>query len=859
MKVLQGIGFNDSNYKLVELLSLDKTKEKNLNMFVNLPNRVGANITNQDFSHLRFIYIDIDPNETIKQMINYNKNWDWKSWNQKVDRQIENLIKLFNDNYGKEPTYIFNSGSGIQLLLELDKPKSKSNIKVADMISYGFIFKFIELFLSEDFEIDLSIYDIADKGSFWSRIAPHKCKVPTKQTIIKKSNKGKIKYKSKIYTVQKFDTTFKLNEMIVPDYNFLSENVYKWQKEVKSASKDNAITDICTVLLKDGGKDKITKISNVRCLLPSHTDKSPSAVFFKDSGIMFCSSCRSVLSLNETYNLVTGEELNLSDTKIMFKDLADYLTMYSVSKENGFTYRFVTPKSQFKISILEWNERDLIKIISENFIVNYKPKLKNIVLDNITTKCDNREVQRVVIDNVGFYNDRIILSNKYSYKKNKYPVLTEDGEKIYKERFGLAMNIYMDEELNVDHTLSTKEIYQDMEYINNKEFNANVFSIIYSSLMMEVFEKSYKLHPLFYIYGFRDTGKTSLVEFALSLISSDFSMLVPGVSSTYTLLMSLSNKVYIPVLIDEASKFLNENNQIMIQMLKDIATNGGNHIKGKPQGIDKFKLKATPVLVNEYRVDGLDPSFFQRCIEIDLNIYDKINLNKAAEFNELLLRDKTSILLDMIREMENYSLSFKQVESKLVSLIPDYIGINGKKRFSILLFSTGVALSYNFMRSKGFKISDDDMDKHLIKYVTSEMTNNSSTGRKKGVAESIIMILESNIKFKYSLIESRISIKVVDREVFLYTSVKTLESLGWKNIHTLSEVRVKSSRVYSLSKRQFGYTIKTKIETGDALNILDKLMMSTDNITAEKNERDLINKIEAISKGSLIEEELGGL
>ncbi len=862
MKIVAGNGFNTNNYKLLDIKQI-KGKQENLRMFVNSPTRIGEKISSKDFDELRAIFIDIEPSKEMKQIINSSKKFDFKSWNKKVEDEIDKLIDVLEYNYGKKPTYIFNTGAGIQILLSLDKPKAKKNIKKKDMIAYGFIFKLLQLHLSDYFEIDKAIYDISDTKSFWTRISPRLAKVPVLQSVKKykdEFNKKGLKYKSKIFCIKgDIDSRFKLSEMIVKEYDFLAQTVFRFQVDGLPKSRLDSIADITRILIEDGGKDNNEKVNNISCLFPNHPDKNPSAVFFKDSGTYFCSSCNKSMMLSEIYYLTTGEDLTLSDEKLLFEKLPEYLIRYSYS-EDGNIYHFKTSKSSFSIHIDQWKDNDLVKILSQNMILGFKGgNFKNKVLDGVIIKCDNKEVPLVRIEKKGFYDKKIIINSKNSYKKNKYPEVIK-GERVMVEKFGSLLNLVVEDELPANHSNDCLTIYAEMNRISNNEYNANVFALLFTSLLMERFERSYKIHPIIYVHGFRDTGKTSMVEFMLSLITTDYGKLEPGITSAYTMLMSMSNTDYMPVLIDEAAKFLSKQDGSVIQILKDIATNGGKHIKGKPGGIDSYSLKATPVLVNEYRIDTLDPSFYQRCIELDLNVFDKINLDMTADFNELLRVDKTSVLFEMIKFMENYKVDFKQVNQYLRKNIDKKFSIDnidGKKKFSTMLYSTGLLLSYNFMIEKKFSVNENNMSTHINKYMKSEIVNNSSEYRIIAIAEQLMQLLEINLRFKASLIESRIQVVRYGDTMIFTTSMKMLENIGWRNKHLLGEVRSNTKRVVALNGKQFQSNIVIAIEKDEGLSFLDNLREVTKNGDVTKN----IDRIViSFNKGNqLIDEDENGL
>jgi len=843
LKVVGGEGFNDEKYSLFDIDNLEGDLT-NHRMFVNKPTRIGKGISNRDFEEIRAIFIDIDPNKDMKAIINGNSKYDWKTWNKKVEKEIDNIIEVFKYNYGKEPSYIYNTGAGIQIILLLDKPKKQKNIKKKDMIHYGFIFKLLQLGLSQEFEMDDAIYNLKEstRASFWTRIAPRKAKTPVKQKVIKYQDEFKktgIKYRSKIFCIKgNPENTFKLNEMIVKEYEFLSSTIYKWQIDSLPKSRIEAIADISRIFCEGGAKDKGTKVNMISCVFPEHPDRMPSAVFFKDSGTFYCSACNKSLTLQEVYTITTGENISLDDDILLFKDMSKYLIRYSKS-DDGNIYHFETIKGKFSIHIDEWKEAELLKILTTNGFTGFKGSLKLKVLDELTMKCQAREVPVIKIEKKGFYEDRIILSSKHSYKKNKFPEII-NGEKIMVEKFGSFLNLMVDDELEVNHYQDMSKVYEEMIRINNLEYNANAFALVFTSLMMEKFEKSYKLHPIIYVHGFRDTGKTSLVEFALSIITTDYNKLEPGITSPYTMLMSMSGKDYIPVLIDEAAKFLTKQDSSVIQILKDIATNGGKHIKGKPGGVDNYVLKATPILVNEFRIDTLDPSFYQRCIEIDLNVYDKINLDVTSDFNELMATDKTSILHEMIKFLESYRVDFKKITQFLKSSVVSTNNldkIDGKKKFSVTLYSAGLLLAYNFMIEKGLKkkngelVAFGDMFNHINKYMLSEINNNSANHRVMVLSEQFIQLLEMNVKFKAGLIQSRIAVEVVDDGLIFYTNMRMLTAIGWKNQHLLGEVRMAITRKVGLNGKQFQCTASFPVRVDEGMSFLDNLSMVTDNAT----------------------------
>ena len=97
--ILIGEDFKDRRYYLS---SLEKTKEAikepvNMRFFINVPVELipsdsKEGYTGRHFKEIRAIFIDIDPSENKKDIL--NSGGDFPSWNEEVVNTIENIKNL---------------------------------------------------------------------------------------------------------------------------------------------------------------------------------------------------------------------------------------------------------------------------------------------------------------------------------------------------------------------------------------------------------------------------------------------------------------------------------------------------------------------------------------------------------------------------------------------------------------------------------------------------------------------------------------------------------------------------------------------------------------------------------------------
>lgn len=790
--ILIGEDFKDRRYYLS---SLEKTRETikepvNMRFFVNVPielipsdSKTGYN--SKHFKEIRAIFIDIDPSENKKDIL--NNGGDFDSWAVEVNTVIENIKNFFDFVYGKQPTMLINSGKGIQIVLELTEPISKFDVD--SLKKYTFIFRLLDTVLSNDFEIDGAMFKL-NTGNAFNNLSIKRAKLPIKQRILKYVGDDKtkgVKYETSIFNINLSNSVFDLNEMIIPEKEYLLDNVAFDSSEAPEVLFKDAMEDVIAEIranyLPKKGYERQDKIMGVRCLFPEHHDENPSGVFFKDSGVFFCSACNKGIPFKDVYHIIKGEPLSLKKSQqVTFIKLADYLTKYSQDGKTGnLLYCFEISGVEEWIDLEEWTEGKLRAFCARNNIMGYKDKLKQEVLDSITMKKFKKEIP-VIKTYYPQINDEMIILGK-----NRCFINTESGW-----RQNLSIDVtngfkYTDEEFTQEYKNS---IYNKLFVVNKPHFNLFAISIVMNSLMMSAFEKYYRLHPLMYIYGVKDTGKSSLVNLALSMIVENYDSLVSGASTEHTLLFFLMNKEYLPVLVDEFMKYQKIMDKI-VQMLKDIATSGGKYIKGtvsNKEMLNEYQVKANPILVSEFREESIDPSFYQRCIEINLNSFDMIDGKKTIPFNDLLMKNKTFILKDLL------SFSFERYdEEDIIKKYPHFNDLNGKKRLASYLQVMSLQNAYLFLKSVGVDYSKE-YSKVIDDYIKNEVTFNSKESRTVSVSDQCMLTLISSLKFNLNTIVASIRIVPGNDAVVLQTNRTVLMQLGFKNEHKLNEIAVKPSR-----------------------------------------------------------------
>lgn len=790
--ILIGEDFKDRRYYLT---SLEKSQEVikdpvNMRFFINVPIELipsdsRSGYSGKHFKEVRAIYIDIDPSENKKDIL--NAGGDFATWNEEVLRQIDGIKELFDLLYNKQPTMIINSGKGIQIVLELTEPISKFDVET--LKKYTFIFRLLDTVLTTDFEIDKAMYKMNVKNAF-NNLAIKRAKLPVKQKIIKYKGDDKslgVKYETEVFYIDINETTFDLNELLIKDKEYLMDNISFEEGEGKEILFKDAMEDVIAEIrqnyLPKKGYERDDKIMGVRCLFPDHRDTNPSGVFFKDSGVFFCSTCNKGIPFKEVFKIIKGEELKIHKTnEINFIKISDFLTKYSLDGKSGeILYCFNINDTEQWIALEDWTESKLRSFCAKNNITGYKDKLKQEVLDALTKKKLNREIPVIKTYSPQINEDLIILG------KNRCFVNSEAG---WRKNFSIDVSggfKYSDEEFTEQYKQS---IYNKLFVVNKPHFNLFAMSIVMNSLMMSVFEKYYRLHPITYLYGVKDTGKSSLVNLALSMIVENYDSLVSGASTEHTLLFFLMNKEYIPVLVDEFMKYTKIMDKV-IQMLKDIATSGGKYIKGtvsNKEMLNEYQIKANPILVSEYREDSIDPSFYQRCIEINLNMFEKIDSKKTIPFNELLMSNKTFILNDIL------SHKFERIEEDyIINKYPLFNDLTGKKRLSVFLQVTSLYNSYLFLKKMGVDYSKD-IDKIIESYIQNEATFNSKESRSVSVSDQCMLTFISNLKFNLGIIVASVRILAGADKILFQTNRGVLIQLGFRNEHKLNEVAVKPSR-----------------------------------------------------------------
>jgi hypothetical protein len=395
-------------------------------------------------------------------------------------------------------------------------------------------------------------------------------------------------------------------------------------------------------------------------------------------------------------------------------------------------------------------------------------------------------------------------------------------------------------------------VYTKMNDINHPAFNINALSIVSNAILMSDFEARYKLHPLMYIYGMKDTGKSSMVNLALSVITPNYQDLIAGATSLHTILQQLSNRDYLPVFVDEFMKF-ERIKETVVQAFKDIATNGGKFVKGTINNksmLEEYRLKASPILASEFRDGQIDPSFYQRCIEINLNDLPRVNGKKSIQFNELLDTDKTFIFYDLLAFISKQS-AFN--EDDIVREFRMFDSLEGKKRYCAFLQVISYKLTGAFFKSVGLNY-DNMLNSLIYNYIDNECKQNSKESRVSVIAEDIISAVISIAKYETPLIANSIRIEAIENEsnfVKFYTTRSFLmgKVVNFRFEHLLNEVAEKPKMMRMMSGRSVLVTVGFNIPVGEMATLLDTLLMHSEN-SPQTTER--INNLIGKMKQTLI-------
>lgn len=826
--ILVGEDFRDKKYFLT---SLEKAKEtfknpKNLRFFINNPVELlepdaETGYTGKNFKEIRGIFIDIDPEESKREILKIGGNF--QDWNNDVSRVIEIIKSFFMQTYGKMPTMIISSGKGIQILLELEEPITRFDEET--LRKYTFIFRLLDTVLPKEFEIDPAMYKLNTKNA-WNNISIKRAKLPIKQEVVKYINNDKTKgvsYQTSVFDITLSESTFNLNEMIIKEKEYLLENISFTGVEVEIDFKDaiaEVVDEIRTNYLPRKQNEKFDKIMGVRCLFPEHSDVNPSGVFFKESGVFYCSTCQKGIPFKEVYHILKGEELKTKQTTkiINFTDLPKVLSKYTQNQADEISYCFEINGEDIWLKLDDWTDSNLRSMCATYNILGYKDKLKQDVLDAITKRKSSKEIPLIKSYYPQITSDLIILG------KNRCFVNTEKG---WRQNYSIDVSNgfeFDDDEMPEDYK---QRVYNQMYICNKPHYNLFAISIVLNSLMMSEFEKAYKIHPLMYVYGVKDTGKSSIVNFALSIIIQEYEALVSGASTEHTLLFMLMHKDYLPVLIDEFLKFSKIMNKL-IQMLKDIATSGGKYVKGTIHNsamYNEYSLKATPILASEYREDSIDPSFYQRCIELNLNNYPAIDSKKSIQFNKLLLTNKTFIFKDLL----NYTQNIQDLEEDFIlKKYPEFDYLSGKKRLSVYLQIISIYNSYLFLKSVGLDYSNE-YEEVIRDYIKNEVMFNSKESRTESVTDQCLLTLIQSIKFNLPVVASSVRIEpdVSMTAVTFKTSRAVLMSLGFKNEHKLNEIAIRPERTKSTLRKSSAYVnVSFTVEIESFYNFIKMIMES---------------------------------
>jgi len=825
-----GYGWYEQKWKTGTMDKILKSKDNDLRIMINEPtirSDSSKSLTARDFKHIRGFMIDVDPIKSYDVQLK-KEGADWTLWRSKLKKQIRKINNIFLKLFKKSPTYITESGKGIHVVFFFHKPILRGKFSTEMEKKVGFIFKLIEMQLLKEFEIDKALFDIKKAGELFDRMILKKARPPKNgMTVIKskydhKTKKSTLVYESVIENAIYSKEKWNIEEMYLDQFKGMMSGLFAYQKMSYTEERREAISILADHFSNESGTiETDKKVYKIKCVIPSHTDNTPSAVFFKDSGIYYCSGCEKALQLEDTYQLVTGDRLEVADRVTMFTSLPERLIRYSVVGEDGlvdkdlvFTFLLGNEKEiTFRLS--DWVTDRLQKWSAYNLIKGFTPKKVQPVLEGITEMCESNNVPRVEVVKAGFYKDKIVFNNKVSYRKTEAGYLKTVNYDAIKQI-----------SVNWGDSISSNVIYDSMKKINSTKYNATVFAIVLKSMISPVFVDQLSFHPFTYVYGNRDKGKTAIVSLAQSIISQEYQKHLYGSANTeHVFISSLINYNHLPVLIDEVKSLADKDG--LIQTLKSMATNGGIIRKGKvgKELFDTYMANADLFIASEFRIT-LDPSFYQRTIEINMNDYE-IDTRNAIKFNKLLRQNKTSVLWDLMEFLGEYNIDFFELEEIVEKQFKDFSLLEAKKRMASLLWIGSLKTSYMFMAKHGLcQIGEENT--HINEYLKNEVSKNGSKARDLDISESIILFLQGKMKLNLSTICSRLSFIVKKDSLSVRTSSKALLLLGWKNPHELGELKVndKSSRSI-LENKVFSSNIEFKVSNTE-IERIDSLLTLLD-------------------------------
>ena len=825
MLFLHGRGWKEQNYSYDSFKNIIKSPIKDGRIMLNLPsdeNRIAElsdneGLTADDFDSMRGFFIDIDPPKSVKSMI--NENFDWKTWHGRVKQKIDDIQELFEKDFRKQPTMIYGSGGGIHIVFLFNKPIKKKALIGSGEQKIATIFRYVEMNMPE-WDVDKQIYDAKEEGGLFSRIILKKMRIPAKGNTVSKGkfvdDKWKTSYKTTMQNVVIDGSFWDIKEFVPEKLEELSKGALSYQNNNISKERKEAINRLSKIFLDQGGKQGNGKINRLHCISSSHMDKSPSAVFFQDNGIFYCSGCGLTLKLQDVYSAVTGEDLELAPLSCNFKDLAEYLDKYSkqegdVGETADMLFHFKLPLKESSFWLSEWEEKALRTWCAMNMVKGFNPKLRQPVLEKLINKCELGQVNKVKLVKAGFYVDKIILSDSFSFMRKK-------GQKEYVRTSAYSAQHPIP--VKWEESESVEDVVSLMKVVNNDKYNCTVFSFVFLSLLAPYFEEDFSFHPYVYLYGQKDKGKSAIVALAQSIITDRYESLLYGSANTeHVFVSSLINWSYMPVLIDEIKSILEKDS--LVQNIKAMATNGGMIRKGKPGKdlFDTYLAKANMFITSEFRIRQ-DPSFFQRGIEINMNDFN-VDTSKAIKFNKLLRTNKTALLWEIIKFMGDKFIDFYQLETELEKK-RDFCCLEAKKRMGALLYCGCLKASCAFMNSIGWSV---DADLFINEYLRNEVLNNAPDERRNDIIDMIFNFLGKQRNY-FTTILQRMAVKVAkDKEsITVHLTNKVLIELGWRNQHELGEFLSEPKSVRSFYKYPFKANFKMFIKT-DNKDMLGAILM----------------------------------
>lgn len=759
MLVYYGLNRNLNTYKLGNLKDIkidNKIKSKyNQSMFVNTPEVVFKQVV----TSLKFISLNINPKKKIRNL----GIIDYLDWNKKTDLEINRLKNFCHKNFGKNPTFIYNTGQGINILLELDNRIAKKDFNDGKFNALKLVYSTIRDFYIDNktWELDTILDDTIHLSSQenFDVLTKEICKVPILQRITARFKGQQVIYSNKIFRVDRSDNKFNLIDIA---------------KKLGGLHFHEPIT-------KQIDKEILIKINKKydknSCII---TGEKHQAILYPN-GSYTCFDCGYSVEIGTVYKQIFGRDYNPKTEMINMSELHNY-TESLIYKGKEVIIYFKTPISTFNISTADLFTKEGKAILQKNNIRKDRNFSYSELSINIQNKINADDIPINEIVKTGLYIDKAILNIDKNICIKNSVIGTETGIRP---------------SFNLDGDFNSVKI-DPLPFCSDYNYMVVFLSIFYDILLTASFKKTFGIAPLVFCYGLRDSGKTSLIQLVQSLFTTNIHDLNSPLLNKKETILKLKEFENLPVLFDEFTRKVKKNN--VFEYIKDMSTNGD--------------LSVVPFFVSEYRDIDLDPSIYQRSIELNLDILiENIDIKKVIEFREFLSLDKTGFLIQEVECILKNPIDWKKEIEYITSnetYNSYYKNLDGKKQLLVILHIAGIKKSWRYLNN-----GTDTVDYFIIKYLKSEILHNGMWERMSDLKEIIISFLQSKMKLKLSRILDRLSVYVGSKKCIIKYNSRDLISLGFSNQTILNEFKTKAG-VFQISLK------KDKFRTDSAINLTHK-------------------------------------